>query len=242
MPMATLNTAVALFLGVSAASATMLGWVLATRGRPWRRRTLGVTLLLTAVAMILISVVELLPGALDGGLPWIATAAWAVAGALGVLALRFAARLFSPESDELVRSAGLIAVAIGLHNIPEGAATAGATLLSLRSGVVTAVAMALHNIPEGIAIAAPIMAGGGSRRRAFWYTGVAAGAEALGAVLALTFSGAVTDDHITGMLALVAGVMIALSVVELVPSGMSLMRAGSDRPHQQPTAGAGHSR
>jgi ZIP family zinc transporter len=82
----------------------------------------------------------------------------------------------------------------------------------------------LHNIPEGIAVSAPVLASGGSRTRAFWYTAIATGGEILGAVIAVAFAETLTDSRSAALLALVAGIMITLSVVELGPAGVGLMR------------------
>lgn len=213
----------AFLLASAAASTTLLGWLVATTGRMWHPRMLGMTLLLAGTAMLAISSLQLIPTSLASGLATTAVAIWAVSGALIVVVMGLLARLLKGSSP-LARGAVLVAVAIGLHNIPEGAATASAALLSVRSGIVTAIAVGLHNIPEGMAVATTAIAGGGSRTRAFWYTCVATAGEVLGAVLALAYSESLTDDRTAGLLALVAGIMITLSLVELLPSGWSLLR------------------
>src|SRR5665648_1085368 len=128
LPLGVMTPAIAFLLVVAVASATIVGWVLATSGRSWPPRAFGVTLLLAALAMILISGFELLPSAVAGGLSVAAAAAWALAGAAIVVALQSLARLFGLGHSRLSRSAALIAVAIGLHNIPEGAGTVAAAL------------------------------------------------------------------------------------------------------------------
>jgi len=59
------------------------------------------------------------------------------------------------------------ALAIAIHNFPEGLATFIAALSDMNLGISTAVAIAIHNIPEGIAVAVPIYYATGSRRKAF---------------------------------------------------------------------------
>jgi zinc transporter, ZIP family len=233
-----MTPAMAFLLAAAAAAATMVGWVIATGGRAWPPKLFGVTLLLVAAAMVLISGFELLPSAIGGGLSVAAAAVWAVAGGVVVVALQSLARRFGLGDDRLTRSAVLIAVAMGLHNIPEGAATAAAALLSVQGGIVTAVAVGLHNVPEGIAVAAPVMASGRSRARAFWFTGVATGGEILGAALALVFAEALTQTRVAALLALVAGLMITLSVVEIAPSGLALLRRGGDGERPRLNTGA----
>ncbi|MCB0914830.1 MAG: ZIP family metal transporter [Actinobacteria bacterium] len=211
-------------LATAAALATMIGWALAASRRTWPPKVFGWAILLAAAAMLLISSLELLPSAISGGLSLPAALGWVVLGAVLVIALHYAADLFDLGGNRLGRSALLVAIAIGLHNVPEGAAPMAAALLSWPAGLVTALAVALHNIPEGIAVSAPVLASGGSRTRAFWFTAVATGGEIAGAALALVFSGVLTETRIAALLALVAGIMMTLSLVELAPSGWSLVR------------------
>jgi ZIP family zinc transporter len=204
----------------------MLGWALAATRRTWPPQVFGLAMLASAVAMVVISGLELLPTALSSGMGTAATIAWAGLGAGLVVALRLVADRLEVGGNALARSGAIAAVAIGLHNIPEGAAPLGAAMLSWTAGVVTAIAVGLHNIPEGLAVSAPIMAAGAGRRKAFWFTAVATGGEILGALLALVFAEALTATRIGGLLALVAGVMITLSVMELGPAGARLLRHG----------------
>jgi len=226
----------AFLLAVVAASTTILGWLIATTGRPWSPRVFGVTLVAVAVAMILISSLELIPTAISTGLSVGATTAMVLVGAAIVVAMQLVAHRGRPAGRTLAGSAALIAVAIGLHNIPEGGATAAAALLSVQSGLVTAAAVGLHNVPEGIAVAAPVIASGGSRMRAFWYTGVATVGEVLGAAMVLGLAETFTETRVAGLLAVVAGIMITLSLVEIAPSGFALLRG---RTEVQPVAVAG---
>jgi len=221
----------AFLLATLAASTTMIGWVIASSGRSWSPRIFGLMLLLVAAAMVVISGAELLPAAVRSGLPLLSALAWATGGAIIVLAMRQFSRLIGANQSSLLLSAGLIAVAIGLHNFPEGAATAAAALLSVETGVVTAVAVGLHNVPEGIAVAAPVIAGGGSRTRAFWYTGVATAGEVLGAASVLFLAETLDPSRVAALLAGVSGLMITLSLVEIAPTGLSLFRqTESERP------------
>merc|ERR1711957_255793 len=93
-----------------------------------------------------------------------------------------------------LQSMGLkTALAIGLHNFPEGLATFVATLNEPRVGAVLAIAIGIHNIPEGLCVALPIYYATGDRKKAFLW-GVLSGvsepvAALLGwAVLATSFS------------------------------------------------------
>jgi ZIP family zinc transporter len=138
---------------------------------------------------------------------------------------RVLARLF-PGLGALHSASLLVMVSIALHNVPEGSVTIAATLVSLELGVVTAIAIALHNIPEGMAVATAVIAAGGSRRRALAATSVAMGGEVLGAALVLALDASLSPDGAIGLLALVAGIMVSLSLTQLVPAGIALMRPG----------------
>lgn len=212
-------------LALVAALATMLGWALAASRRRWSPRVFGFALLLAGIAMIAVSLLDLVPTALRHGLSPLPAGLWMGAGAVVVVGLHVIADRMELGGSELSRSALLVAVAIGLHNVPEGAAPVAAALLSWQAGIVTAIAVGLHNIPEGLAVAVPALAGGASRTRAFWLTAVATGGEIAGAALALAFAGMLSGDRTAALLAFVAGVMVTLSLVELLPSSRRLLRA-----------------
>merc|ERR1712241_408888 len=65
-------------------------------------------------------------------------------------------KVFESGTKELNRTGILTAIAIGIHNIPEGVATYISALSDLRVGASLAIGIALHNIPEGIAVATPV--------------------------------------------------------------------------------------
>ena len=76
------------------------------------------------------------------------------------------------------------ALAIAIHNFPEGLATFLASLQDPTLGVAIAVAVALHNIPEGISVSVPIFYASGNRKKAFFYSLLSGLAEPLGAGIA----------------------------------------------------------
>lgn len=124
-------------------------------------------------------------------------------------------------TPRLVRSGLLIALVIAAHNAPEGLMTFLAMLEAPELGVGLAVAIAIHNIPEGMAIAAPIYAATGDRRRALGWVTVAGVAEPVGAILGYFVLRAVLPESLLVLtLALVAGMMIALSLRELIPASL----------------------
>lgn len=119
----------------------------------------------------------------------------------------------------VLRRTGIFtALAIGLHNFPEGFATFASSLESLKLGLVIALAVAIHNIPEGIAVSLPIYHATGERRKAFIYSALSGFAEPIGALfgalLILPFFG---ELSIAISFAFVSAVMIFISFDELFP-------------------------
>ena len=136
------------------------------------------------------------------------------------------------ESDKLLRMGLFTALAIGIHNFPEGLATFLAALEDPGLGVAIAVAIALHNIPEGISVSVPIYYATGSRKKAFTYSFLSGLAEPVGALAAYFLlrlivgaEGGVMPPQIMGILfAGVAGIMVYISLDELLPTSRAYGR------------------
>ena len=123
------------------------------------------------------------------------------------------------ERSSLLRMGLFTAVAIAIHNFPEGLATFIAATESLTLGISIGVAIAIHNIPEGIAVAMPIYHATGSKAKAFWYSLVSGLAEPLGAIVGIFLLRAFTGDFFFGILfSAVGGIMVYISLDELLPS------------------------
>lgn len=106
----------------------------------------------------------------------------------------------------LMRTGTVTAIALALHNVPEGFATFVA-------------AIALHNIPEGLAVAVPVRRATGSRAKAFWLATMTGLAEPVGAVLGFVLLAPLLSGAGMGaILAGVAGVMVFVSLDELLPA------------------------
>jgi ZIP family zinc transporter len=138
---------------------------------------------------------------------------------------------YAPASDrsycqKLLRMGLFTALAIGIHNFPEGLATFLAALEDPTLGVAIAVAIALRNIPEGISVSVPIFYATGSRRKAFLYSVLSGLAEPIGALIGYVairlFFGSATGvipPEIMGVLfGAVAGIMVYISLDELLPT------------------------
>ena len=130
------------------------------------------------------------------------------------------------DHKKLLRMGLFTALAITIHNFPEGLATFLAALQDPTLGVAIAVAIALHNIPEGISVSVPIFYATGSRKKAFIYSSISGMAEPVGAVIAyialrffLGGSSGVIPPQVMGMLfGGVAGIMVYISLDELLPT------------------------
>ncbi len=124
-----------------------------------------------------------------------------------------------PDSKRLKRVGLVTALAIAVHNFPEGIATFITSLEEPALGLTIAVAVAIHNIPEGIAVAIPIYYATRSRGKALLYTLISGVAEPAGALLAMfILAPYITPTLMAVMLAAVAGFMIFISIDELLPS------------------------
>ncbi len=120
------------------------------------------------------------------------------------------------------RTGILTAIAICVHNFPEGMATFIAALADPTLGISIAIAIAIHNIPEGLSVAVPIYFAGGSRRQALKYAFLSGLSEPLGALAAATFLLPFLNEGLLGILfAAVAGIMVYISLDELLPSAQN---------------------
>ena len=118
-----------------------------------------------------------------------------------------------------IRRAGLItAMAVTLHNFPEGIATFLVSSQDLMLGVPVAIAIAIHNIPEGIAIALPIFHSTGKKRLAILYSFLSGISEPIGGLIGVLLLKTIMPEQTIGiMTAAVAGIMVYLSFDTLLP-------------------------
>ena len=124
------------------------------------------------------------------------------------------------DGSNLFKVGILSMIVIILHNIPEGIVTYIVSKQNLVLGISICLAIALHNIPEGISIAIPIYFSTGSKFRAICYTFISAISELIGAMITYLFLGKFISDTILGLIfSFTAGVMIAISLEKLLPTG-----------------------
>lgn len=127
--------------------------------------------------------------------------------------------LSAANAMKLKRMGLFSALAIGIHNFPEGMATFMAALHDPTLGVSIAVAIAIHNIPEGIAVSVPIYYATRSRKKAFYLSFLSGLAEPVGALVGFFLLKSFFNDSMFGLIfASVAGIMVYISLDELLPT------------------------
>jgi len=232
----------AFLLTAFAGLATVIGSFMAFFSRKFNPLFLSGSLGFSAGVMIYISFVELLPqarqtltlvhGVAAGG--WLAVAAFFAGIALIALIDKLvpsaenphemanldSARFSEKESAARLKRVGVFsALAIGIHNFPEGIATFAGSLSDPALGISIAVAIAIHNIPEGIAVSVPVFYATKSKRKAFWLSFFSGLAEPVGALAAFLIFGPMLDKTAFGFVfAAVAGIMVYISLDELLPA------------------------
>ena len=120
--------------------------------------------------------------------------------------------------DKLLRSGVLFALAIAIHNFPEGMAVFMSGLTNPATGISIAVAIAFHNIPEGITVSVPLYHATGSKKKAFVWSLLSGLAEPLGAIVCwLILTPFLSLQLMMFTFAAVAGIMVFISFDELLP-------------------------
>ena len=124
------------------------------------------------------------------------------------------------QSNTAIKRAGILtAIAIAIHNFPEGFATFVSSLENLSFGIAIAIAVAIHNIPEGMAVSLPIYHATGDKKKAFIYSALSGLTEPIGALfgvfILLPFIGELTLAITFGI---IAGIMVYISFDELLPA------------------------
>jgi len=234
------NLLFAFGLSTLAGLCTGIGSLIALVIQRSSRGFLGASLGFSAGVMIYVSFAEMLPeatnlcsaGSGEAAGPWIATASFFA----GILLSAGIDRAI-PEADNphdatladdtpesrsryaLGRTGVLTAIAIALHNFPEGIAAFVSALHDPEVGISIAVAVGLHNVPEGISVAVPIFYATRSRRKAVVYSFASGIAEPIGALVAFVALRPLMSGPGMGMLlGAVAGIMVFISLDQLVPN------------------------
>lgn len=232
------NILFAFLLTLFAGLSTGIGSLISFFAKKTNTKLLSFSLGLSGGVMLYVSFVEMLPNSfnlLSGsfGKPglWYATLAF-FGGILISLIIdklvpekenphevRFVESMNSDiDKSKLHRVGVMTALAITIHNFPEGIATFISAYSDIELGIPIAIAIAIHNVPEGIAVAVPIYYATGNKRKAMKYSFLSGLAEPLGALLAFLFIMPFINDTILGIIfAIVAGIMVFISFDELLP-------------------------
>ncbi len=240
------NVLTALLLTLGAGLSTGIGSAIALLTNRTSKSFLSFSLGFSAGVMIYVSFVELFTKGMEllAGGPAASAGNWLAAGSFfggfGVAMIidRLVPSYENPhevrpvedmetgaERSRLMRVGVLSAMVIGIHNFPEGLATFAAALSDTRLGVSIAVAVAIHNIPEGISVSVPIFFATGSRKKAFWYSFSSGLAEPVGALIGLILLRPFFSDTLFGiLLSAVAGIMVFISLDELIPTAKEYER------------------
>jgi len=226
------HVSVALGLTLLAGLSTGIGSAIAYLIRRPKVIYLSFSLGLSAGVMLYVSFVELLPKASDMvgrglgvlsffiGIVFIAIVDLAVPEPENPHNLEGIDEPEAPRHNDrqLMRMGVMTALAIGVHNFPEGLATFASALSDVRLGILIAIALAIHNIPEGIAVSVPIFYATSNKNKAFVYSFLSGVSEPVGALLGyLVLMPFLTPGVLAGTLAFVAGIMVYISLDELLP-------------------------
>ncbi|PKK95676.1 MAG: zinc transporter ZupT [Tenericutes bacterium HGW-Tenericutes-5] len=228
----------AFLLTLFAGLATGIGSIFAFNKKIKKETLLSFALGLSAGVMIYVSFVEIFPKALESLSQIYATETAYLFTTLsfffGIALIAFIDYIIPEKSnphelhdeldekgkkDSLMRLGMFSAIAIAVHNFPEGLATFIGALEDPALGISIAIAIAIHNIPEGIAVAVPIFHATNSKKKAVGLTLLSGLAEPLGAVVGFVLLRSIFTDATFGFLfAAVAGIMVYISLDELLPS------------------------
>ncbi|MDR1938459.1 MAG: zinc transporter ZupT [Tannerellaceae bacterium] len=235
--MDTSNVITAFILTLLAGLSTGIGSLIAFVASKTNTKFLCFSLGLSAGVMIYISFMEMLPTAKSELVSVFGDrmgVLYLLLAFLGGIALITLIDFIVPESgnphemhgveemnkkDPLHRVGFVVALSLAIHNFPEGIATFTSALGSMDIAISITVAIAIHNIPEGIAVSVPVYHATGSKKKAFGYSFLSGLAEPVGALIAYLFLMPFWTSSINGIiLAVVSGIMVFISLDELLPS------------------------
>lgn len=230
------NFVPAMLITLFAGLATTIGGGIAFIVKKNSLKALSVGLGFSAGVMIYLSFTEMLPEAdklLNVNFPhnheWITFAGFIIGLVIAILIDYFLPDhvdeedMLHPEEpakhNSMIKRAGLFtAIAICVHNFPEGMATFFTTTQNITLGLSVGLAIAIHNIPEGIAVALPIYHVTGKKRYAMLYAALSGITEPIGAIVGMFLFGALLPQILVGaLMAAVAGIMIYISFDTLLP-------------------------
>lgn len=141
---------------------------------------------------------------------------------IGILISIIINTLLKKVDNKLYKLGIMNMVALMIHNIPEGILTFSTTSININLGLQLAISIMFHNIPEGISISVPIYYSTSSKKKAWIYTMISGFSETFGALLTYIFIYKYINNNFIGItLALTTGIMLYISIVELLPNSLS---------------------
>ncbi len=213
----------AFFLTLLAGFSSLIGYIFVCT-KKINDKVIASTLGLSAGVMFSISILDLLPNSIYffklSFYSVFSYLFWILFFIIGVLLSLTLSDYIDRKNGNLYRVGIVSFVVLIIHNIPEGIITYLTTTIDIKMGLFLMISIAIHNIPEGISIAIPIYYASKSRMKTFIYVFISALAEPLGAFIAYIF----LEDNLSNMIiallyAIVAGIMISISLTELIPEG-----------------------
>lgn len=235
------NILFAFLLTLIAGLSTGIGSLIAFLARQTNKRFLSISLGFSAGVMVYVSMIEIFYKAQDSlvaelgeaGGKWLTVIAFF--GGMLLIAIidkmipsdenPHEVKLVEEEQGEphntskLMRMGVFTALAVAVHNFPEGIATFISALQEPSVAIPIVVAIAIHNIPEGIAVSVPIYHATGSKMKAFRYSFLSGLAEPVGALIGWLILMPIMNDMVFGIIfAAVAGIMVFISFDELLPA------------------------
>lgn len=235
------NVGMAFLLTIIAGLSTGIGSAIAYFTKRTNKSMLAIAMGFSAGVMVYVSFMDIIPKAAESLATAMSTKMadmWSVVGFFGGVFVIFIIDRLIPsyenphdivtveeinekevQNRKLYRIGVFAAIAIGIHNFPEGIATFTAYLIDPVVGISIAIAIALHNIPEGIAVSAPIYYATNDRKKAFWLSFSSGLAEPVGALIGYVVLMNFLTPMVFGILfSSVAGIMVYISIDELVPT------------------------
>ncbi|MDO5044864.1 MAG: zinc transporter ZupT [Coriobacteriia bacterium] len=230
-------------LSLAAGLSTGIGGLIAISGKQLSRKMFSAAMGFSAGVMIYISFVELLDDAFLELAPFEYGKWYVLAAFFGGIALIAIIDKLVPEEEnphemlgidkvieddlvcearnkkKMMRTGIFAAVVIAIHNFPEGMASFFSALSNPTLGISIAFAIAIHNIPEGISIAVPLRYADGSKKKAFGVALLSGLSEPIGAIIGYAILAPfITETILAIIFAVVAGIMVYISVDELIPA------------------------
>lgn len=235
------NILIAFSFTLLAGLSTTIGSCIAFFTKHTNKKFLSVSLGFSAGVMIYVSMIEIFPEAQNSIVSVhgekIGTSLTVLSFFAGMFVIALIDKLIPSEENphelklveemenckscntKLLRTGLCTALAISLHNFPEGLATFVSAIEDPTLAIPIVFAIAIHNIPEGISVSVPIYHATGSKKKAFFYSFMSGIAEPIGALIGWLILMPFINETVFGIIfASIAGIMVFISFDELLPA------------------------